>query len=190
MMGEEMTGRKRTALLATVVSLLGTAVAVPMIVSGTASAQSGSRLCGKFFATKDRSERVTLLYEVPKDTPGGFPSVPCTAAKDSNLGPFDSPFNPENKTPTPDPENPTFNIKLKVADTKVWEHVNDVESWECESYSTLIREGHSNILKTIGDNFPLTTADQNDLCNNMNRSDTLATMQRYWLYNDEYLIRD
>lgn len=158
-----MKGRKRTALLATVVSLVGVAAAVPMIVSGTASAQSGSRLCGRLYQTTQGSnipkETVIRLYEVQKNDRA---SACDEASKKAGRSVFDSPFN------------------LAQKNSRFW---NDdgiaIDMEKCEDFKTGHLGGRE--LNFIGDNWP--AKDQNDICNNMNRSDTVFEMETYWLHD-------
>lgn len=163
MTGTEMTGRKRKALLAAVVSLFGMTAAVPMIVSGTASAQSGSRLCGRVYETTPGSdipkETVILLYEVQKNDRG----TACDRAKKKHhQGAFDSPFD------------------LAQKNSRFW---NDdgagIDMEICEDFKTYRLGGRE--LNFLGDNWPAN--DQNDICNNMNRSDTIFDMEAYWLHD-------
>lgn len=186
-----MTGRKRTALLATVVSLVGVAAAVPMMVSGTASAQEGSRLCGRIFHTTPGSvddkgvtlpqETVILLYEVQKNDRGRA----CSKANQTDgsfngLRPFESPFD------------------LIQKNKRFWNGDGDAIDMEtCETFTTatpprggrlgnrgleFLKKTPTDNTKTPIDNWPA-TKDQADICNNMNRSDTIFEMERYWLHD-------
>ncbi len=165
---------KRKALIAAIVSVCGVAVAMPMIVSGTASAQSGSRLCGRFWTSTDaatgKQEMAANLYEVRKND-----DPVCDRAK-SEL--------PIGKGESRSPNDGPFKDRLKNKDVQSW-HAGGIAFVVCEDWKTRTLEfgGLENLdLNFIGDNWPAN--DQFDICNNMNRSDTLFDMNSYWLYYD------
>ena len=169
-----MTNTKRKALLAAIAAVCGVAVAVPMVVSGTASAQTNSRLCGRFWTSTDatgKREMAANLYEVRKND-----DPVCDRAK-SEL--------PIGKGEPRSPNDGPFKGRLKNKDVQTWQ-AGGFAFVVCEDWKPRNLEfgGLENLeLNFIGNNFP-SPHDQFDICNNMNRSDTTFDMQSYWLYHD------
>lgn len=158
-------------MLATVVSLLGATAAIPMVVSGTASAQTNSRICGREFVTNANSkfkEKVFLIYEVPKEG-----SAECNQAKS------------ENPLGSGKRENPLFGpFKVKETAGIFWE-TTGVDHVVCEDFTSDLVGDPARNIEFIGDNFPA-NKDKKDICHNMNRSDTIFEMEAYWLYLSNY----
>jgi hypothetical protein len=152
--------------------VLGVAVVIPLLLPNTASAQSGSRLCGRIYKTTPGSvdpsnpnrginETVIRLYEVQKNDN----AMACgTAQNKANRRAWSSPFT------------------LRQQVHKFWDiHGKAVEMVICEDFKT----DYLNSLDVDfqGEGWP--ARDQNDICNNMNRSDTVFEMETYWLYHDD-----
>lgn len=170
-----MTRTKRKALLAAIVAVCGVTAAVPMIVSGTASAQAGSRLCGRFWTSTDPDtgvrEMAANLYEV-RDAD----KTVCGRAK-SEL--------PLGKSEPRSPNYGPFKERLKEKDVKTWTEAGFAFEI-CEDWKSRKLElgGLENLeLNFLGKNFP-EAHNQVDICDNMNRSDTILEMNSYWLYHD------
>jgi hypothetical protein len=165
-----MTGKKRKALLGAVLGALALTAAVPMVVSGTASAQTNSRLCGRAFKSPRTGEITARVIEVRKDD-----SIACNEAKLLNRAGGDQ------LTPKQSPFLRQF-VDLESADD--WPSAS-FQQVVCEEFKNRSPEiggtGNKNIT-FVGDNFPLPN-DQWDICTNMNRSDTIFEMEEYWLYS-------
>lgn len=172
-----MTRNRRNFMLATIVSLLGATAAIPMIVSGTASAQENSRICGREWTTDANSkfkERIFRIYEVPKEG-----SAECDWAKSSSndsKNPLNSPF------------------KLGEQTGTFW-NTSAVRVMTCEDFTKKLREDPTSTtvgsrgpgvrrIENYSDNKPI--MDETDICNNMDRSDNRFEMERYWLYQPNY----
>ncbi len=164
-----MTRTKRKALIGAIVGAFAVAAAIPMVVSGTASAQTNSRLCGRTFKSPRTNEVTVRLIEVRKSD-----SLVCNEAKlllragGNQITAKQSPFLRTFKDTAFD-DWPSAGFKQVV----------------CEDWKTRPTDtgglGDKDI-NFIGDNFPL-PHDQYDICNNMNRSDTIFEMNEYWLYS-------
>lgn len=159
-----MFSSKRKTLLAAVVALC--AVAVPVAVTGTAHAQSGSRLCGVIWQSKTfRAEVITRIYETPKKSEGGEST--CDRATANNGGPGGSPFGD----------------LVRDKDFNNWVSLT-FQYEKCEPWRDrpLDKNGFGGMdPEFVGDGWP--AKDNFNICNNMNRSDTVFDMQAYWLYN-------
>ena len=162
-----MRNTKRKALLATVLGLAAVTAAIPMVVSGTASAQTNSRLCGQYFKSKTTGEVVTKLLEVRKSD-----KAVCSGDR------FDA-INPS-----------SFPGRKSLRD----QNLGTEDFWTTDSFKFVVCEdlktrpvefgGLGNLeIDFNGDNFP-TPHDQFDICQNMNRSDTTFDIEAYWLYED------
>ncbi len=167
-----MTTTKRRYLLTALVSLLGATAAIPVIVSGTASAQENSRICGRGWSTDNNSkyrEKIYRVYEVPKEG-----SAECDWARSSS-----------NHS-----ENP---LQFPNTDEKVgsWWVTWAIGQITCEEFVELLVKDPNWEDKTkkrdiyfVGGGFP--DENKDDLCQSMNRSDTRATMRRYWAYLHDF----
>lgn len=134
-----------------------------------ADAQTNSRLCGRIWWNTTSQETVIRFYEVRKAD-----STTCSWAKEEHpLGrgvilAQDGPWKlkgPRNPGLTPDPAWPSDSIGLYV----------------CEEFKKEYAKGRDWVYE--GQGWPSVT-DQNDICLNMNRSDTAFEMETYWLYDD------
>ena len=168
----KMTRTKRKALLAAVLGLAAVATAVPMVITGTASAQTNARLCGRFWESVDRSggeekgtgEVVTRLYEVTKGD-----RLSCKSGNISDEFPKGFPGT----------------LKEQGKTVREW-HTDDFAMVVCEDWKTrdLKIGGLGNkALNFIGDNFP-EEKNQTDICQNMNRNETVFDNGAYWLYEN------
>lgn len=162
-----MPDTKRRALLATVLGLAAVAAAIPMVISGTASAQTNSRLCGRYFTSRTTGEVVTKILEVRRSD-----KAVCRGDKFGGINPSDFPGRDSLKD-------------QKLGNEDSWT-TNTFEFVVCEAWKTRAVEfgglGNREI-EFLGDNFP-TPHDQSDICQNMNRSDTTFDIEAYWLYED------
>jgi hypothetical protein len=179
----------RKKLLAKLAGTLGTVIALTMVNPQAASAQPGSRLCGTSWKSAKTAEVITRIYEVPKFRSGSV----CNRASRMGMAIADSPF--AGRLKDKDFRNwATFTVKVQ---RRVWswgfgwnEVAYDASSRfrrvACESWRDRA-EGWGGAggrdLNFIGDDWPY-PRNQTDICENMNRSDTLFDMHRYWLYND------
>lgn len=163
-----MTSTKRKALLGVIVGAFAVAAAVPMIVSGTASAQTNSRLCGRVFKSPRTAEVTVRIFEVRKSD-----SIVCKEAAllhragGDQLTARQSPFLRTFKDTSFD-DWPSAAFKMH----------------ECEGWRNRpMNDGGlgDKDINFIGDNFPQ-PHDHFDICTNMNRSDTIFDMNEYWLY--------
>jgi hypothetical protein len=153
-----MTRTKKKVLRAAVVGAVGAAVAVPVIAS-TASAQSGSRLCGHYWRSDASGEVVTRLYEVEKD--GDL------CPRSNGPGPKGSPFADQLK-------DKDFKNSQK-ADDSIYEVI--CEDWKTRSTGLGGLGGKD--LNFIGNDWP-DYHDQYDICKDMSRS--VSRRKVYWLY--------
>jgi hypothetical protein len=175
--------------LAALISTLGSAITLTMITPGTASAQPNSRLCGASWKSVSSGEIVTRIYEVPKTEV----TKQCTLANGSDVGVWHSPFGNRLKDKDrADWARFTVNVQKTVWSARFgWHHesqpVPSVFRFEyCEEWRDRPAElgglaGRD--LNFIGDNWPRQRS-QADICLNMNKSDWVADMERYWLYDD------
>lgn len=180
----------RKKLAAALAGTLGAAITLTMITPGAANAQSGSRLCGSSWKSVKTGEIITRIYEVPAEDPLG---AVCARAIRSGVAVLDSPF--ANRLKDKEIGNWssfTVNVRESVWSLRGgWHEMTVAEGSEfysviCESWRDRIAElgglgGRD--LSFIGDNWPKRHY-QADICKNMNRSDTLFEMERYWLYDD------
>ncbi len=165
-----MTRTKRKALLATVLGLAAVVAATPLVISGTASAQTNARLCGRYWVSEDRGDEkgtgevVTRLYEVTKGDP-----APCSTG---NIG---DEF----------PKGFPGTLREQGKTVREWS-TDDFKMVVCEDWKTRdLRIGGlgNKDLNFIGDNFPA-EHNQTDICQNMNRNETIFDNGAYWLYED------
>ncbi len=162
-----MRNTKRKALLATVLGLAAVAAAIPIVVSGTASAQTNSRLCGRYFKSPTTGEVVTRILEVRKSD-----KAVCAESNFGGINPSDFPGRDS--------------LKDQNLGTGDFWTTDTFEFVVCEDWKTRAVEfgGLENReIEFLGDNFP-TPHDQYDICHNMNRSDTAFDIEAYWLYED------
>ncbi len=169
-----MKSAKRKALLASIVALCGVAVAVPVVVSGTASAQTGSRLCGRYYISQNpetkQFEMAANLYEVPES--GG---APCRLAKSEQPIGYAYPRNPR--------DSPMWNNYINQDRFFGWQ-ATGYANIRCEDWKNraLIQGGLGGLpLVFHGENWA-GQRDQDDICDNMKRSDDQFNMVSYWLY--------
>ena len=179
-----MTRGKRKVLLTAAVAALGVG-AVPIIAPGTASAQTNSRLCGRYWHSDKTGETVTRFYEVSKISRNvcDLAHVLVPVSTSEERGPEDSPFQIRDES-WKARENPNWGDGVNHWSTSSFRFVvcegDDPSSFTQRPVEFGGRGGRN--LNFIGDNFP--TYDQYDICNNMDRSDTTFEMEAYWLYDD------
>src|SRR5262245_55819361 len=175
--------------LAALVCTLGSAITLTMITPGQASAQSGSRLCGVSWKSVETGEIVTRIYEVPKEEIW----KQCTLATGGDVAVWGSPF--ESRLRDKDHADwSTYTVKITqtVWSAKFgWHHEtqpvgSDFHFEKCEGWRDRSAEQGGlggRELNFIGDNWPPQRS-QTDICLDMNRSDLVTDMERYWLYDD------
>jgi hypothetical protein len=153
-----MMTRNRCYLMTALAAVLAIGAGSALTVDGPANAQSGSRLCGRVWSSPDTGESVIRLVEVSKNLDDA--SENCRHAQRRNGGPGEgAPY-----------EMHSTNITSTSIDTVV-----------CESFKTDYLLNRP--LEFEGDNWP-SPQDQNDICLNMNRSDTKFEVETYWLYGE------
>jgi hypothetical protein len=161
---------KKKKLLAALASTAGALITLTVVTPDLASAQSdgpgvndqaGSRLCGTYWKSPTSGEIITRILEVskkegctPQGADGGVPASP-------------------------------FNDRFKDKDAKKWKGGTFTgvvcESWKSRTADQGGLAGRD--LNFIGNNFPM-PHDQQDICNNMRRTDSQQDPQTYWLYDD------
>jgi hypothetical protein len=176
--------------LAALAGTAGAVIALTVLTPGVASAQSGSRLCGTSWKSVKSGEIITRIYEVPKNEAWTFV---CERARRKDVAVAGSPF--ANRLKDKNLENwATFvvntsrnscswrygcqQVTLPYPSTFAWVFC---EAWRDRAAELGGLGGRD--LNFIGDNFPKQRS-QADICKNMNRSDTIFDMERYWLYDD------
>jgi hypothetical protein len=180
---------EKKKLLCALAGILGSAITLTAITPGVASAQSGSRLCGRSWKSVKTGEIITRIYEVPK----GEWYKQCNRASRDGMLVQTSPF--ANRLIDQNFAN-WQSFKVDVSET-VWSeragwhqrftavdsdfHWETCEGWKDRSAELGGLDGRD--LNFIGDNWPK-QHNQADICKNMNRSDSLFEMERYWLYDD------
>jgi hypothetical protein len=151
-----MTPKKRRILLATVASLIGVTAAIPMIVSGTASAQEGSRICGRKYHTTDPNAKITEVVFRIYDTPKHDLATCAAAQHGGGRTAFDSGFKFVNGS---------------------WDGAGvQIGTIFCEDFSKY-QLGDFKILDDGTNPY-----DQFDICNNMKRSENVGDLNAYFLY--------
>jgi hypothetical protein len=153
-----MTADRRYVMTALAAAVLTVGAGSALAVDGPAQAQTGSRLCGRVWTVPDTGESLIRLIEVGKETDGV--SGNCDYAQRTGGGPGEgAPYDMH-----------SYNLTT-----------TSIYSVTCESFKTDYLHGGPLVFE--GGNWP-SPQDQNDICLNMNRSDTRFEVETYWLYGD------
>lgn len=144
----------RTKRATALVGVLAMAGTAVAVTAG-AHAQSGSRLCGVFYRASTTHEIVVKLYEYPPAD-----QTICRGPTQSGENPaWDQPF-------------------VQEKQDSAWTHYS-FKNEVCEDFPNAFMNGMD--FRRRGGGWP-SWEDHNDICHNMNRSDTVFELERYYAH--------
>lgn len=159
--------------LALIASILGGAAFVPVVLSGQASAQSGSRICGRAWEIREPGntggEFIYKIYEVDKNS--SYLTLTCATARDGGASEPDPTWGPDLI------KNNLAYVKDGIAERDWTEFV--IDNRECENFTNEVKNGKDIVFKDDGTSW--SNPNQDDICNTMNKSENLGEMKAYWL---------